>query len=149
MRLQERNELHDAIRGLHRLHNPHKYAGYAYDQAIPLAERMAVMFPGTFVPPGVGDAVFEVAAMAHEIPLKDLHAIITPSGYHQLAPNGKPAIWYEKRVGAHTFNGVYPYAVPAHDPTNKKIVIAQVGQLEAMPCLFVILPGLRAVQHIW
>jgi hypothetical protein len=86
---------------------------------------MAVMFNRTFVPPDVTDDAVEIAAMAREIPLKDLHSIITPSGYHQLAPNNRPAIWYEKRVGAHTFNGVYPYAVPSLGLQDKTVFVAQ------------------------
>jgi outer membrane protein assembly factor BamB len=61
------------------------------------------------------DLAFEDAAIfAESIGPMALHALVTPSGYTALGPNGAPLSIYNAARGiADTLPGVYPYATPA------------------------------------
>jgi hypothetical protein len=129
---QQRDELHVIIKEMHRQRFSDRYRALeATGQAVSLAN----MFPSFDYSPWYSASAAEahelllVARMARELPLEELHSIVTPSGYARLGRDGKP---YKAGV-SDPWGSVFPYATPCLRDGDLKVVIGQVGLVPCLP----------------
>jgi hypothetical protein len=120
---QQRDELHAIIRRLHRLRFPQKYAAVEAGGA---TVSLSALFPLEYARHSSSSPESQtlrlVSLMARELPLEELHSIVTPSGYARLGRDGKPY----KAGDPPYYAGVYPYATPSLRDGDDYVVLAQV-----------------------